>query len=76
MQTFTVREVFGAARRPAPRLEAVKVGRIPPGMMVQMEKWTVGEEINGNDVWYGDAAGWVWSGSFVEPVYTWGLRRA
>lgn len=75
METFTV-DGFSAARRPAPRLEAVRIGRIPRGMKVQMEKWTTGEAINGNDVWYGDGTGWVWSGSFVEPVDTWGLRRA
>lgn len=78
MELFTVRTTgeFTAARRTAARVRASAVGHIPPGTVVRMEKWTRGQMIGDNDVWYGDRSGWVWSGSFEGDVDTSNLRPA
>lgn len=82
MELFTVAPGWGAARRTAPRLEATKVGTIPAGTVVRLTKFTEGEVIGGNGIWYGDRSGWIWSGSFVErpqtplDVYLFDLTRA
>lgn len=57
-------------RRNAPNSRGAVVEEIPPYSVEIFSKWTVGEKITigavTTDIWYGDAAGWVWAGMFSE----------
>lgn len=59
-----------ATQRSAPTSRAGAVREIPPYSVEQFSKWTAGENVTvgsiTSNIWYGDSAGWVWSGMFTE----------